>query len=414
MILIHLRGVAMMDSVLGIVLAGGKGTRLEPLTTERAKPAVYFGGSYRIIDFTLSNCINSGLRRVYITTQFKAASLNRHIGLGWRFLSPEMGEFVDVLAPQQRINDHWYQGTADAVYQNIFTLERIPWEHLLILSGDHIYKMDYARMVQDHIDSRADATIGCIPVPLEQGKQFGVMGVDESQWVRRFEEKPESPFSMPDDSSRCLASMGIYLFRRKFLMDELLRDGADRSSTHDFGKSIIPRIIETAKVKAYPFRDRNTGEGLYWRDVGTLDSYYEANMDLVSVHPQLNLYDTSWPIRGFSPPLPPPKFVFANMESKPPRAGYGLDSLVCGGSIISGGDVKGSIISPNVRINSYSHVEDSILFPEVTVGRHSRIRKAIIDRGIAIPEHTSIGYDREADIAQGYTITENGITIVGQ
>ncbi|MEZ6057448.1 MAG: glucose-1-phosphate adenylyltransferase [Planctomycetaceae bacterium] len=404
----------MMRNVLGLILAGGKGTRLEPLTNERAKPAVYFGGCFRIMDFTLSNCINSGLRRVYITTQFKAASLNRHISLGWRFLSPELGEFIDVLPPQQRLDEHWYQGTADAIYQNIFTIEQVPCEHIIVLSGDHIYKMDYSELVRDHVESEADATISCIPVPLEEGKRFGVMGIDQESWVTRFEEKPESPFPLPNDSTQCLASMGIYVFRRRFLLEQLLKDAADPASQRDFGRNIIPSIIGKHRVRAFPFRDRNTKQRLYWRDVGTLDSYYEANMDLISVDPQLNLYDASWPIRGHSPPLPPPKFVFADFHTSPPRTGYAVDSLVCGGTIISGGVVNRSIISPHVRVQSWSSVEDSILFPGVTVGRRAKIRRAIIDRGVAIPEDAHIGYDHEADRAKGYTITEQGVTVVGQ
>lgn len=404
----------MMRSVLGLILAGGKGTRLEPLTEERAKPAVYFGGCFRIMDFTLSNCINSGLRRIYITTQFKAASLNRHINLGWRFLSPELGEFIDVLPPQQRLDERWYQGTADAIYQNIFTIEQVPCEHIIILSGDHIYKMDYSELVKAHIDAEADVTISCIPVPLHEGRRFGVMGTDHDHWVTRFEEKPESPFPIPNDESQCLASMGIYVFRRRFLLEQLLRDAADPKSDRDFGRNIIPSIIGKHRVLAFPFRDRNTKQRLYWRDVGTLDSYYEANMDLISVDPQLNLYDASWPIRGHSPALPPPKFVFADFHTSPPRTGYAVDSLVCGGTILSGGTVNRSIISPHVRIHSWSTVEDSILFPEVEVHRNAHIRRAIIDRGVIIPEGAQIGFDHDSDRAKGYTITEQGVTVVGQ
>ncbi len=401
-----------MRDVVTLVLAGGKGTRLEPLTRDRAKPAVPFGGLYRIIDFALSNCINSGLRRIYIMTQYKAASLDRHINLGWRFLCRELGEFVDVLPPQQRIGEHWYRGTADAVYQNIFTIEREPSEHTLILSGDHIYKMDYSDLIRDHIDHAADATVACLPVSIEEGSRFGVMGIDGNRWIRRFEEKPDNPFPLPDDPSRCLASMGVYVFRTKFLLDQLCQDATVTSSSHDFGKDILPRLVETAQVRAYRFQDKNTGRSLYWRDVGTLDSYFEANMDLVAVDPELNLYDRRWPIRGFHPALPPPKFVFAQLASDPPRVGQAHDSLICPGCIVSGGQVKNSILSHNVRVNSYAQVDDSILFEGVDVGRHSTIRRAIVDKGVRIPPESEIGIDPEADRARGWTVTESGVTVL--
>ncbi len=403
-----------MRNVLALILAGGKGTRLEPLTLDRAKPAVFFGGCYRIIDFTLSNCINSGMRKIYLLTQYKAASLDRHINQGWRFLCRELGEFVDILPPQQRINEHWYLGTADAVYQNIFTVERVPCEHILILGGDHIYKMDYSELAQEHIDTNADVTIACLPVPLEDGSRFGVVGTDEDLWITRFEEKPANPFGMPDDPQKCLASMGIYIFKRSFLLDILCDDATDTNSSHDFGKDIIPKIIATHRIRAFPFRDKNTKDTAYWRDVGTLDSYYEANRDLVSVDPLLNLYDRNWPIRGYSPPLPPPKFVFADKTSSPPRVGCAIDSLVCPGTIISGGQVSGSILSSQVRVNSWASVEDSILFPGVNVGRHAKIRHAIIDRNVHVPEGMKIGYDPESDRQRGFTVTESGLTVVGQ
>jgi glucose-1-phosphate adenylyltransferase len=402
-----------MRDVLALILAGGKGTRLEPLTLDRAKPAVPFGGAYRIIDFTLSNCINSGCRRIYLLTQYKAASLDRHINQGWAFLCRELGEFIDVLPPQQRLDENWYQGTADAVYQNIFTIERIPCQHILILGGDHIYKMDYSEMVQDHVEHDADVTVACIPVPLPEGHRFGVMNVDAQGWVTRFEEKPAHPFPAPDNPEQCLASMGIYVFKRKFLLDELCADATRSGSRHDFGADILPRQIGVKRVRAFPFRDRNTKQTSYWRDVGTLDSYYDANMDLVAVDPQLNLYDTAWPIRSYSPPLPPPKFVFADEHTRPPRVGKALDSLVCPGTIVSGGLVRGSILSRQVRINSWSQVEDSILFSGVVVGRRARIRRAIIDRDIEIPEGFEIGYDHDADRAHGFVVTEGGVTVVG-
>ncbi len=403
----------MMRDVLCLILAGGKGSRLEPLTLDRAKPAVPFGGCYRIIDFTLSNCINSGGRRIYLLTQYKAASLDRHINQGWGFLCRELGEFIDVLPPQQRIDEQWYQGTADAVYQNIFTIERVPCQHVLILGGDHIYKMDYSEMVQDHVEHDADVTVACIPVPLEDGRRFGVVGVDHDRWINRFEEKPLEPFPMPDNPRQCLASMGIYVFKRNFLLDQLCEDATRTDSAHDFGKDILPRLMATKRIRAFPFRDRNTKQTAYWRDVGTLDSYYEANMDLVAVDPLLNLYDPAWPIRGYSPPLPPPKFVFADEAASPPRAGKALDTLICPGSIVSGGHVRGSILGRQVRINSWSSVEDSILFSGVTVGRHAQIRRAIIDRDIEIPENFHIGFDPEEDRRRGFTVTEGGVTVVG-
>lgn len=401
-----------MRNVLTLILAGGRGSRLEPLTTERAKPAVPFAGAYRIIDFTLSNCLNSGLRRMLVLTQYKAASLDRHINLGWRFLSRELGEFIDVLPPQQRVGEHWYRGTADAVYQNIYTIEQCQPEHILILSGDHIYKMDYSDLIEDHVNSEADCTVACLPVDRETGRQFGVMGIDSNRWVQRFVEKPDDPFPLPDDPNRCLASMGIYVFRADFLLDELCRDATLPKSSHDFGKDVIPSIVETKRVRAYPFQDRNTGETAYWRDVGTIDSYYDANLDLVSVDPQLNMYDLSWPIRGYHPPLPPPKFVFADRESDPPRLGHALDSVVCAGTIISGGEVEGCLLASNVRVNSWAHVTDSIIFDSVDIGRRANIRRAIIDKYVQVPAGTKIGHDPEEDRARGLAVTDSGITIV--
>jgi glucose-1-phosphate adenylyltransferase len=402
-----------MRGVLTLVLAGGKGTRLEPLTRDRAKPAVPFGGAYRIIDFTLSNCINSGLRRILVLTQYKAASLDRHLYLGWRFLCRELGEFIDVLPPQQRIDEHWYQGTADAVYQNIYSIEQTRPEYVVILSGDHIYKMDYSDLIQQHIDSKAPCTVGCIPVPLSEGTDFGVMQIDSNERVISFREKPSDPDHMPDDSTRCLASMGIYVFNANFLFEELCRDATNNDSSHDFGKNIIPSILGTHLVQAYSFRDKNTGDGRYWRDVGTLDAYYAANMDLIAVDPQLNLYDRTWEIRTYQPPNPPPKFVFAQTEGPQPRVGQALDSMVCAGSIISGGKVERSIISPNVRVNSWAHVQDSILFEGVNVGRHAKIRRAIIDKGVTIPARAQIGYDLEADRRRGFVVTDEGVVVIG-
>ena len=403
-----------MKRVLALVLAGGKGVRLEPLTRDRAKPAVPFGGIYRIIDFTLSNCINSGLRQMLILTQYKAASLARHINLGWRFLCRELDELVDVLPPQQRIDEHWYKGTADAVYQNIYSIEKSNPEYVLILSGDHIYKMDYSELIREHIETKADVTIGCIPVPLKEGTEFGVMQVDSEHRVISFKEKPRNPEAMPDDPTRCLASMGIYVFNASFLFDQLCRDATQTDSSHDFGKNIIPAIINSRLVRAYPFRDKNTGARRYWRDVGTLDALYEANMDLVAVAPELNLYDPTWPIRTYQPSSPPPKFVFAETGSPSPRAGFALDSMICSGSIVSGGRVQRSILSPNVRVNSWAVVEDSILFEGVDIGRHTKVRRAIIDKGVHIPENMEIGYNLALDRARGFTVTESGIVVIAK
>lgn len=403
-----------MKRVLALILAGGKGTRLEPLTRERAKPAVPFGAAYRIIDFPLSNCINSGLRRILVLTQYKATSLDRHINLGWRFLCRELDEFIDILPPQQRIGEGWYRGTADAVYQNIYSIEKNRPDLILILAGDHIYKMDYSVMIDEHVRSGADVTIGSLPVSLAEGTQFGVMQIDANQRVVQFREKPADPDPMPDDSTRCLASMGIYVFNANFMFDQLCRDATNHQSAHDFGRNIIPGVIDTHFVRAFPFRDKNTGSTSYWRDVGTLEAYYEANMDLIAVNPELNLYDSSWPIRTYQPNDPPPKFVFADHDWNPPRIGAAYDSLISGGCIISGGRVRRSILSRNVRIEEYAEVDDSILLDYVQVGRGAKIRCAIIDKGVHIPDGEMVGFDHAADIAKGYTVTETGLTVIAK
>ena len=401
-----------MNNVLSVILAGGKGSRLEPLTLNRSKPAVPFGGGFRIIDFALSNCINSGLRKLLVVTQYKAASLERHIERGWHFLSAELGEFVTVRPPEQRVDENWYQGTADALYQNIYTIEQIAPKHVLVLSGDHIYQMNYARFISDHIQSEADCSIGCLPVPLSEGRRFGVMQVDGDNRIVNFAEKPDCPVPLPGEPSQCLASMGIYVFRTEFLFEQLCRDANKPGSHRDFGKDIIPSIIGDHLVRAWSFCDPSTGEPAYWKDVGTLDSYYEANMDLISVNPQLNLYDGDWPIRSFQPPLPPPKFVFNDHTSQHARIGHAVDSMVCPGSIISGGTVERSILGPSVRVNSYAEVRDSILYEGVKIGRYARIRRAIIDKNVQIPEGMRIGYDAAEDRRHGLTVTDSGLVAV--
>ncbi len=403
-----------MRGVLTVILAGGKGTRLEPLTRDRAKPAVPFGGLYRIIDFTLSNCINSGLRRIQVLTQFKSRSLDRHIQAGWNFLSPELGESIEVLPPQQRIDETWYKGTADAIYQNIYSLEREDAEYVLILAGDHIYKMDYGHMLQFHRQRGADVTIGCIPVPLAEVRHFGVMQTSADDRVHTFLEKPKSADAMPGDTRHALGSMGIYIFPTRLLFELLCEDAAQPASDHDFGRNIIPRMIEAGqKVYAYRFRDENRKAIPYWRDVGTLDAYFQANMDLITVDPVLNLYDSAWPIRTFHPQLPPPKFIFS-AEGPPGQArrGEAHDSIVCPGSIVSGGQVRRSILSPRTRINSYAVVEDSILLDGVDVGRYCRIRRAIIDKDVKLPPYTVLGYDPEFDRSRGFTVTDAGVVVV--
>ena len=397
-----------MRETLGVLLAGGAGERLYPLTRDRAKPAVTFGGIYRIIDITLSNCINSDLRRIYILTQYKALSLNRHIREGWNILGREVGEFIEVLPPMKRVSDQWYQGTADAVYQNIYSIGSEQPKFVLILSGDHIYKMDYGKMLKQHQDSAADITLATIQIDLEETVRFGVVDVDKDGRINGFEEKPkETKLRSHLNPEKVSASMGIYLFSADVLIPALLKDAENPQSSHDFGKDILPRMVDDYRVFAYDFVDENKKEALYWRDVGTLEAYYEANMDIVSVSPIFNLYDEEWPIRTHQRQYPPAKFVFAEAG----RTGTALDSIVSNGCIVSGGQVKNSVLSPDVRVNSYSEVDDCILFSHVSVGRRCRIRKAILDRDVHIPEGTTIGYDAEAD-RQRYFVTESGITVV--
>jgi glucose-1-phosphate adenylyltransferase len=404
-----------VKDVLTLILAGGKGTRLEPLTRDRAKPAVPFGGLYRIVDFTLSNCINSDLRHILVLTQYKARSLDRHISTGWTFLSRELDEYIEVLPPQQRIDENWYKGTADAIYQNIYTIEKANPRYVMILAGDHIYKMDYGAMIRSHLERNADLTVGCIPVPARESIHFGVVQVDNEDRIVGFKEKPREPERIPDEPDHILASMGIYVFTARLMYELLCQDATRPDSEHDFGKNIIPGMIQNQRVFGYRFRDKNAKATPYWRDVGTLDAYYQANMDLIAVDPVLNLYDRAWPIRTYQPQLPPPKFVFRDdVAGDHTRRGEAHDSMVCQGCIVSGGHVRRSILSPSVRVNSYALVEDSILFTGVDVGRHSRIRRAIIDKDVKIPAGTTIGYDLENDRQRGFTVTEQGVVVIAK
>ncbi|HZP33302.1 MAG TPA: glucose-1-phosphate adenylyltransferase [Candidatus Acidoferrales bacterium] len=397
----------LMADTIGILLAGGQGERLWPLTRDRAKPAVPFGGVYRIIDVTLSNCINSDLRRVFVLTQYKALSLNRHIRVGWSSLMG-LGDFIEVLPPQMRVSTSWYLGTADAVYQNIYSIGSERSTYAIILSGDHIYKMNYRKMLQQHVDSGAHVTVATIESDaVEAARRFGIIETDAQWRVLGFEEKPAEPKRSAIRPEKCNASMGIYIFNTQLLIPILIADAEDPESTHDFGRDILPRILSKYRVFAYNFEDENRKEALYWRDVGTIDAYYEANLDLVSVSPVFNLYDKSWPLRTWQQQYPPAKFVFAD----PDRMGAALDSIVSGGSIISGGRVRRSVLGLDVRVNSYCEIDNSIIFNHVNIGRHSRIRNAIIDRHVVLPEHTEIGYDLEADRSR-YHVSDRGVVIV--
>ena len=399
-----------MNKVLSILLAGGAGERLYPLTKNRAKPAVPFGGIYRIVDFTLSNCLNSNCRRILVLTQYKSNSLNRHINRAWvPVMHPELGEFIEVIPPQMRVNSNWYLGTADAIYQNLYSIDQASPKDVLILSGDHIYKMNYQKMVQQHRESGAELTIAAIDVPTQEASRFGVFEVDETERVLGFEEKPPQPKEIPGRPGHSLASMGIYVFNAEILRKVLIEDAENAKSSHDFGKDIIPRMVrEQRRVFAYKFEDENKKEAKYWRDVGTLDSYWEANMDLVSVDPQFNLYDQEWPLRTHIPMLPPAKFVFAEIGN---RYGVALDSIVSPGCIISGGVVDRCVLSPAVRINSYARVEESILLDGVNIGRHCRIRRAIIEKNVTVPEGTVLCYDVEAD-SRRFRVTDMGVVVV--
>jgi len=423
----------MTRRVLTFIMAGGKGERLLPLTRDRTKPAVPFGGIYRIIDFTLSNCINSGLRKIYVLTQYKSESLQRHIRLGWNILPSELGQFIELLPAQQRVGDSWYLGTADAIYQNLYTLEMDQPDEVLILAGDHVYKMNYYTLIDFHREQEADLTVGVVEMDKDKATNLGVVDVDSRGQVTGFQEKPKEAKTIPGNPEKLYGSMGIYVFKHAVLKEELLQDHKRHNSTHDFGKDIVPQMLKkNSKVAAFNFSrqtiseeagsrciingragiDENKKEPQYWRDIGTIDAYYEANMDLVRVEPVFNLYDRDWPIRTYEEQFPPAKTVFSGEEIAG-RVGLVLDSLVSGGCVISGGRVQRSILSPNVRINSYSEVYDSILMEGVNVGRYAKIKKAIIDKDVNIPQGMVIGYDLEED-KKRFHVTESGIVVVAK
>ena len=397
-------------NTVALILAGGRGSRLKHLTDWRAKPAVPFGGKFRIIDFPLSNCLNSGIRRIGVITQYKAHSLIQHLQRGWGFLRGEFNEFIDLMPAQQRIEAEWYKGTADAVFQNMDILRHYAPEFVLILAGDHIYKMDYGEMLAAHAASAADLTIACLDVPIEDAKSFGVMSVDGYQRIIDFNEKPENPTPMPDDSSRALASMGIYIFNAKFLYEQLIRDADDPNSEHDFGQNIIPYLVSRYRVFAHRFAESCVGiqnGAPYWRDVGTVEAYWEANMELAKITPDLNLYDHKWPIWTYQEQLPPAKFVFDDEE----RRGMAVDSMVSGGCIISGATVRRSVLFSNVRVNAYSEVTDSVILPNVDVGRYAHLNRVVVDKGCRIPDGLEVGFDRVKD-AERFYVTEKGVTLI--
>ena len=396
----------MLDDALVIVLAGGAGERLHPLTQERAKPAVYFGGPYRIIDFVLSNCINSGLRRIFIATQYKSLSLNRHIRMGWNVVSEELGEFIEILPPQKRVGPNWYLGSADAVYQTFYSILRENPRQVIVLAADHVYKMDYSKMLRFHNDRGAGVTIATIETPVADARRFGIVQVDESGRVIGFQEKPADPHPVPGSPHLALASMGIYVFDAGILTRALEADAA-RDSNHDFGKDIIPALISEVPVYSYRFYDENKKAAKYWRDIGTLDAYFEANMDLVQVNPEFNMYDPEWPLRTYQPQAPPAKFVFAEDY----RCGQALDSIISPGCIVSGSRISGSVLCPNVRVHSFCTIEQAILMPGVRIGRHARIRRAIVDRDVFIPRGAVIGYDLEED-RRRHAVTDGGVVVV--
>jgi len=405
------QGLALPRRAVALVLAGGRGSRLKNLTDIRAKPAVYFGGKFRIVDFALSNCLNSGIRRIGVITQYKSHSLLRHLQRGWAFLKSEMNEFVDLLPAQQRVDEEsWYRGTADAVYQNQDILAAYHADYIVVLAGDHVYKMNYAHMLADHVALKRECTVGCIEVSKAEASAFGVMAVDRERSITDFVEKPADPPEIPGKPGRVLASMGIYIFNARYLFRELERDMADPASSHDFGKDIIPKMVKAGVAAAHPFElscvGGRPGQPPYWRDVGTIDAYWDANIDLTATEPQLNLYDTDWPIWTYQPQLPPAKFVHNSDD----RRGMAIESLVSGGCIVSG-SVWRSVLFSQVRVHSYAQVQESVLLPGVQIGRHARVRRAVLDRHVLVPEGMVIGEDAAADAARFHR-SEGGITLV--
>ncbi len=403
-------GSTLTRDVYALILAGGRGTRLKALTDWRAKPAVPFAGKFRIVDFTLSNCVNSGVRRIGVATQYKAQSLIRHLQRGWSFLDGRFGEFIDLLPAQQQVEEQWYQGTADAVFQNLAILRRSGCRHVLVLSGDHVYKMDYGRLLAQHAARQADMTVACLEVPLEEAREFGVMSVDEADRITGFAEKPREPQPIPGQPGEALASMGVYAFNAEFLYEQLIRDADDPRSSHDFGKDVIPHVVQRYRVYAHRFAESCVGMTArrpYWRDVGTLDAYWEANIELTKVTPELNLYDEQWPIWTHQEQLPPAKFVFDEQS----RRGSAVDSMVSGGCIVSGATVRRSLLFSKVRVEEHALVEDSVVLPDVLVGRGAVLRRAIVDRRCRIPEGMRIGVNPEGD-RQRFCISERGVTLV--
>lgn len=394
-------------NTLALIMAGGRGSRLKDLTAWRTKPAVPFGGKFRIIDFPLSNCVNSGIRRIGVLTQYKAHSLIQHIQRGWGMFRGEFDEFVELLPAQQRVEESWYTGTADSIFQNLDIIRLHKPKHVLILAGDHIYKMDYGAMLAHHVENEADITVGCIEVPVDQAREYGVMGVDTSNRILSFAEKPENPDILPGSENTSLCSMGIYVFNTGFLFEQLIRDHDTPGSSHDFGKDIIPASINKYRVFAYPFRDVQSGKQSYWRDVGTVDAFWEANLELIGVTPQLNLYDKDWPIWTYQEQLPPAKFIFDEDD----RRGVAIDSLVSGGCIISGAKIRHSLLFSNVCVDDYSVVDSTVVLPEVVIGKSCNITHAIIDRGCKIPDGTSIGINAEED-KKRFFVSPNGIVLV--
>ena len=395
-----------------MVLAGGRGERLYPLTQDRAKPAVPFGGIYRIIDFTLSNCLNSGIRRLNLLTQYKSLSLNRHIMEGWNIFNPELDEYINLIPAQQRVSEDWYLGTADAIYQNIYVLQMDRPDLVLILSGDHIYKMNYMEMITYHQERRADLTVAVIEMNKNLSRELGVLQVDENFRIIGFEEKPEIPKTIPGNPDFILANMGVYVFNTDTLVRRVIEDAKDPNSQHDFGRNVIPAMISQDRLYAYSFRDENKKVAKYWRDIGTIDAYYEATMDLVSIDPLFNLYDRDWPIRTYQPPVPPAKTVFFE-EHKGGRIGVAYNSILSSGCIISGGTAFRSILSPNVRIHSYAEVRDSILMEGVDVGRNARLNRVIVDKRVRIPQGYQIGYNLKED-AKKFTVTQSGLVVISK